>query len=209
MLRRGLLLIVLGPSLSWACESILKSSPRQIPFSKLRLPPHADLVGEIAGHSLIFPVEEGRKGFWTVVFDPRPDQKNEGYLIEGQVRDGQYFGFSVRHTKPDDEKDFFKQVARMHGLKDQTIRLSRKHAECETVFVNAWIEAKLWLKHGLNVRDVRALLESPESVRVYDDGFRDRRYRIQTHDRRGRSIAIVIAEKENCPNVLVTAYEEN
>ncbi len=202
-LALGLLMIVMGPRLSWACEHLLRNSPYQVPASAFLLPAGAGAI-----QAPLFPIAEGHDDFWTIAFDLRFDKKIESQLISGKIRQGSYVASDVKPTRRDGEKAFFKYVARMHGVADQTINLRRKHARCETIYVNGWIEIKLWMKHGLRISDVKALLESGDTERVFDDGLRDRRYRIQAHDRAGRLIAIVIAEKEDCPNVLVTAYPE-
>lgn len=203
------LLIVLGPATSWACEAILKSSPRQISPKRLILPHATAQVQAIASESLFFAVPHGRDAFWTIIFDKDDSHKNRGHLIEGKMRDGAFLGYVVRRSSPDAEKDYFKAVARMHNLHSQTISLTREHARCESIEVNSWIEAKLLLKHGLTLHQVKTLLETAQTERIYDDGHRDPRYRVKALDGLGRSIAIVIAEKENCPNVLVTAYAES
>ncbi len=197
-----------GPSSVWACESLLKTSRYQITSAQLTLPDRSDLVRDITKQALIFPIPEGKNGFWTVVFDPRSNERNEGYIIQGQIRQGHYVGTRIHHARGGEEREYFRSVARMHGIRDQVLTLNRRHARCETVHVYGWVEAKLWLKHGLNPHQVKTLLESPENVRIYDDPHGDRRYRIQTHDRSGRSMAIVIAEQENCPHILITAFEE-
>ena len=213
LLCRKLILWVLfagayGPGSVWACENLLKASRYQISAARLSLPDRSGFIRDITKKVLIFPIPEGKNGFWTVVFDPRSNEKNEGYIIQGKIRQGHYVGTEVYHARGAEEREYFRTVARMHGIKDQLLTLNRPHTRCETVHVHGWVEAKLWLKHGLKAHEVKTLLESPESVRVYDDPHRDRRYRIQTHDRFGRSMAVVIAEQEHCPHILITAYEE-
>jgi uncharacterized DUF497 family protein len=200
--------VAYGPSSLWACENLLKASPYQINASQLSLPDRSDLVRAISQQALIFPIAEGKNGFWTIVFDPRANEKNEAYIIQGHIRQGHYIGTTVDHARSGEEQDYFRAVSRSHGIRDQLLTLSSPQARCETLQVYGWVEAKLWLKHGLKVHQVKTLLESAKKLKVYDHNNGDRRYRFQTRDQHGRSIAIVIAEKPNCPNVLITAYEE-
>jgi len=208
MLLSGLFVIVLGPSSTWACEAVLKSSRHQMPPAHLVFLRHHTVVSEILNKSLFFPVHTQNGGFWSIVFDPRADRKNEGYLIEGHVRGGRYVAHSVRPTRREDEKEYFKLVAGMHGMKDQVMDLSLKQGACESIAVLGWIEAKLWLKHKLRLSEVRTILESRKTAKIYEHGFVDPRFRVQAIDRMGRSVAIVIAEKAECPHILVTAFTE-
>lgn len=203
------LLIVLGPSASWACEEILRSSPHLIAPQRLILPPRAARVKELAADGLFLSVREKNDTFWTVVFDKDDDHRNAGYFVAGKVRPDVYVGFITRRSRRDDELDYYREVAHLHRLKNQTLHLSRAHAGCNSVEIKGWVEAKLFLKHGLKLQDVKALLETAEIERIFDSGNRDRRYRVKAVDPSGRAFLIVIAEKESCPNVLITAYAES
>ena len=201
--------ILLIPSIGKACDRLLSESQDRIAPIRLGFNKQESFIRSIAQKSFVFPVFDSPGRFWTVVFDPRASQKNQGYVLSGRHRSDDFMVEDIQRTGREGEKEYFKAVAQMHRMRDQLLTIKNRKLKCGAIQVAAWVEAKLWLKHRLTLAEVTRLLELPDWKMSSEMSSRDPRLRVQARGRNGQMHAIIIAEKSECPNVLVTAYAEH
>lgn len=211
MFRYGLFIAAIAPNFVWGrpCERLLETSPYRIRSSRLYFTARRPHIQEILDHATVFPIPDRNGQFWTVVFEHTIRDRDEGYLVQGFIDRGRYVVESVRPSHLEIEKDYFKAVARLHKMEDQKLPLAYNGFRCNSIVVQGWIEAKIWLKHKRIARDMVQLLgRAPEYVKVFDSSKTSSLYRLGIRDNSGQVMAIVVAESGRCPLILVSAYPD-
>lgn len=191
----------------WACADILRDSKSKIPNHFVQLPHNRPGIQKILATNLVFGIEGANGGMWSMIFDPDDDRRNEGHVIYGfQEPRGKFVIRGIRSPVRDEERKYFKAVARMNNLDTLTLDILNPTFGCESVQIPTWVRAKLWLKHKLHPDDVRTVLESRKTQKEYDYSHNDARYTVELDMKDGRTIVAVVAESQLCPHTLVTAF---
>jgi hypothetical protein len=226
MWLRGLfsLLLLFTFSPAFACEDELRASPRKISADHLELQrtfnetPHPERMlksdfDRLVRANLTFPISGYGDERWAVLFDPEKGHHNKGYYVSGKMENGNFLVQKIRRARNDEQREYYKKVARAHKLESEKVYLQKPILGCKTLLIEDWVSAKLWLKHGLTREDLEDVLNHPHSKAILDTehtptGYAPR-YVIHGRSKTGTPIQVVISDQGFCPKLVITAYEES
>ncbi len=204
-----LLAAAVVPRASWGCESQLESSALQLRARNLILANEARHKRSLVEHAIMFPIMNGPNHFWTLVFDYDSNHRNEGFVIRGTVRGSLLVGSEVERSNPGLERFYFKAIADAHNLPSRRIQIEGESGQCALIDVSGWVGAKLFLKHGLTVDSVSELLKKGKPEWTLEEKSYERCFRARARDANGKSVVVIVSEKDSGANVLVTAFVES
>lgn len=203
----------------WACEDLLRTQLPRITSSNFKLSAGAERDLRMLGVSrasfqsfveanMVFVVAAEGGGFWSVVFEPNIRHADRGFKISGRNINGVFYTERIAKAYRDDEMEYFKAVAHEHGIQNLTMTLRKPLLNCPVLMVNGWVRVKLWLKHRLSLKSVRALLESEMSVPERDaNNHKKPRYLMSGLHTAKSYLQAVVAGDGQCPNTLITVFE--
>lgn len=220
MLRASPLSVILGllllPAQALACEPLMRSPMRQIEAGTFelsstgrsgleRLHLFAKDLEDRIHRTPAFAIGEG-DGFWSVVFDA---EKSHGVFVSGHYERDVFMIDMVGEATQGDENAYFHRVAEFHNIQRKVLPLTKPLMACWSVVTDAWVQVKLWLKHGMDLEALERVLglaQPPVRSRQFHPG--GPRYVTRAVENR-RTYNIVFGYSGMCPHALITAFERN
>lgn len=138
---------------------------------------------------------------------------DEGFVVELVTdKQGDYWVNDVRKARQNDEREFFHSVARLEGVRGQSIRFNDPVLGRKSMNVAPNVAVKLELKHNVSLKDVEYAINhrtsQAELAEPRDDDGPDPRYFFYGISPDRKRIKITLAQAKSGSLFLVTAYEE-